>query len=80
MTTEIHTAYALYLCYALGMDTEIAEKLLRIEHKIDTIHASVEKTRKYFLITTVVTFVAFVVPLVGLMFAAPSLFSSPALL
>ncbi|MDB5264993.1 MAG: hypothetical protein JWN64_564 [Parcubacteria group bacterium] len=47
-----------------------------INQKLDAIYASVEKTRKYFLWTMVATVVAFVLPLVGLLFAVPSFLGS----
>ena len=48
------------------------EKLNALEAKLDAIYASVEKTRKYFQWTLIVTVVLFVLPLVGLVFAIPS--------
>ena len=51
-----------------------------LEKKIDAIYVSVEKTRKYIYWTVVGTIVAAVVlvllPLIGLMFAIPSLLST----
>lgn len=52
------------------------QKLLELEAKIDAIYASVEKTRKYFLAVLVVSVVAFVLPLIGLIFAIPSFLST----
>lgn len=49
------------------------QKILELEGKIDKIYKSVEKTRKYFFWTLVITVVFFVLPLVGLMFAVPAL-------
>jgi type II secretory pathway component PulF len=54
----------------------IEERLKRIEEKIDRIYASVERTRKYFLWTLIVTAVAFLLPLVGLVFVVPTLLSA----
>jgi hypothetical protein len=48
------------------------QKLAALEQKIDAIYVSVEKTRKYFLWTMVVTIVLFVLPLIGLVFAIPA--------
>ena len=48
------------------------QRLVQLEEKIDKIHTSVEKTRKYFLTTLVVSLVLFVLPLIGLMFAIPT--------
>lgn len=47
------------------------QKVSELEKKIDQIYVSVEKTRKYFLWTVIVTLVAFVLPLIGLLFAIP---------
>ena len=40
--------------------------------KIDAIYKSVEKTRKYFLVTIWITVIAVVVPIIGLAFAIPA--------
>ena len=56
-------------------DTEMRQKLEALDKKIDAVFASAEKTRKYFLWTVVATLVAFVLPLVGLLFAIPSFMS-----
>ena len=48
------------------------EKLLELEKKIDAIYVSVEKTRRYFLWTLVITLVLFFLPLFGLIFAIPA--------
>lgn len=47
-----------------------------LSRKLDAIYASTEKTRKYFLAVLIITVVAFVVPLIGLVFAVPSLLSN----
>lgn len=57
-------------------DTELRRKLDALEKKIDDVYVSAEKTRKYFLGVIVVSVVAFVLPLVGLVFAIPSLLST----
>ena len=54
------------------MDNEIKIKLGMLEAKIDAIYKSVEKTRKYFFWTMIVTVVLLVVPMIGLMFAVPA--------
>ncbi|MDO8576428.1 MAG: hypothetical protein Q7R90_03875 [bacterium] len=56
-------------------DTELREAITRIERKLDATFASAEKTRKYFLGVIVVSVVAFILPLLGLIFAIPSLLS-----
>ena len=48
------------------------QKLIELEEKIDKIYVSVEKTRKYFLWTGIITILVIVLPLIGLMFALPS--------
>ncbi len=53
-------------------ETEIAQKLVTLEQKIDAVYVSAEKTRKYFMWTLIVSLVAFVLPLIGLLFAIPS--------
>lgn len=42
------------------------------EEKINKIYISVEKTRKYFLWTMIITVALFVLPLIGLAFAIPT--------
>jgi hypothetical protein len=54
------------------MDEETKNKMAGLEKKIDDIYASVEKTRKYFLWTMIITVALFVIPLIGLMFVIPS--------
>lgn len=55
------------------MSTE--NRILIMERKIDQIYISVEKTRKYFLWTMIITVALFVLPLIGLIFAIPSFLS-----
>jgi len=57
-------------------DTAVQEKLNALDEKINAVYISVEKTRKYFLITMIVTAVVFVLPLIGLLFAIPAFLSS----
>ncbi len=57
-------------------DQELRQKLDTLEQKIDAVYVSAEKTRKYFLGVIIVSVVAFVLPLVGLMFAIPSFLST----
>lgn len=56
-------------------DSDIRQRLDLIEKKVDAIYISAEKTRKYFLTMMVGTLVAFILPLVGLLFAIPSFIS-----
>jgi hypothetical protein len=61
------------------MDQEILQKLDEQNKKIDLIYSSVEKTRKYFLWTMIITVATVVLPLIALVFAIPwflSVFSS----
>lgn len=58
------------------MEQEILNKLNEQDEKINAIYESVEKTRKYILIVTIATIVAFVLPLVGLLFIIPSFISN----
>lgn len=53
-------------------DQEILAKLEKQEQKIDEIYQSVEKTRKYFLAIIIISVVAFILPLIGILFAIPS--------
>ncbi len=52
------------------------QRFAAIEAKIESIHATVEKTRKYFLATLVISVVLFVLPLIGLLFAIPYFLNS----
>ena len=54
------------------MENDNIARLTELEKKIDAIYVSVEKTRKYFFWTMVITVVLFIVPLIGLAFAIPS--------
>ena len=51
-------------------------KVAELENKIDAIYVSVEKTRKYFFWTAVISLALFILPLIGLAFAIPSFLSS----
>jgi len=58
------------------MDPDTTTRLTALESKIDAIYVSVEKTRKYFQWTMIITVVLFVLPLIGLIFAIPAFMSS----
>ena len=62
------------------MESETSQKIetriIALEEKIDKIYNSVEKTRKYFKWTMIITVALFVLPLLGLVFAIPSFMSS----
>jgi hypothetical protein len=49
----------------------VMEKLVEQQVKIDKIFSSVEKTRKYFLLTLIITTLTVIVPLIGMVFAVP---------
>ena len=53
------------------MDNIVFERIEKLESKIDAIFASVEKTRKYFFWTMIITIAVLVVPLIGLIFVVP---------
>ncbi len=55
-----------------NLDTRFAE----LEQKIDKIYISVEKTRKYIWWAFVLTVLAVVLPIIGLLFAIPNFLSS----
>jgi hypothetical protein len=58
------------------MESEILKKIEEQDNKIDQIFISVEKTRKYFQWTMIITVALFVLPLIGLLFAVPAFLSS----
>ena len=53
------------------MEQDISRKFEEQEKKLDAIYKSVEKTRKYFLFTLIISVVFIVLPLVGLIFIIP---------
>ena len=57
-------------------EQDISMLLERLEQKVDSIYKSVEKTRKYFLWTLIITLVLLILPLFFLPFAFNSLLSS----
>ncbi len=61
------------------MENDTAKKLEMLEAKIDAIYVSVEKTRKYFFWTMIITVVVLVVPIIGLLFAIPAFMDTQAL-
>jgi type II secretory pathway component PulF len=56
-------------------DQLLLQRLDALEKKIDATYHSAEKMRKYFLWTLILTVVAFVLPLFGLIFAIPQFLS-----
>lgn len=57
-------------------DQELGARIDALEKKIDAVYVSAEKTRKYFLTIIIVSAVAFVLPIIGLLFAIPSFLST----
>ncbi len=67
-----------FLSTIIKMD-EILKKLEEQDKKIDAIYVSVEKTRKYFLWTMIITIVTIILPIIALIVLIPwvvSTFSS----
>ena len=58
------------------MDEDTKQKINALTEKTDKIYISVEKTRKYFLTTLIITVVMIVFPLIGLVFAIPAFLST----
>lgn len=58
------------------MEDEIIKELEKQDKKIDAIYRSVEKTRKYFLWTLIISVVVFVIPLISLVFILPTIFKT----
>ena len=53
------------------METDILAKLAEMDQKIDRMFKSVEKLRRYFLWTLIITLITIVLPLIALIFVAP---------
>lgn len=58
------------------MDQEIKNRLDEQALKIEAIYVSVEKSRKYFLVTLWITILAIVLPMIGIGVLAPSFVNS----
>ncbi len=58
------------------MEQDIITRLTTLEGKIDEVFRSVEKTRKYFLWTLIISVALFILPLIGLVFAIPTFLSN----
>ncbi|MBI2030535.1 hypothetical protein HYT05_02850 [Candidatus Kaiserbacteria bacterium] len=56
-------------------DQEIVRRMEAMEKKLDEVYASSEKTRKLLFWITAAAVAAFVLPLIGLLFAVPSFLS-----
>ncbi|MDD3487667.1 MAG: hypothetical protein PHF35_04840 [Candidatus Moranbacteria bacterium] len=57
------------------MDPEIQKQLEAMSQRIEEIYVSVEKTRKYFQWTLIITVATIVIPLIGIAIAIPYVFS-----
>ncbi len=57
------------------MEEEILRKIKEQEEKIDKIYEAVEKTRKFFLYTLIVTLVIVLLPIIGMVFIVPRILS-----
>ncbi len=55
--------------------TSTENRIMAMEQKINAIYTSVEKSRKYFKWTLIITVVLFVLPLIGLALAIPAFMS-----
>ncbi len=53
------------------MDEDISKKLDEMQKQLSAVYVSVEKTRKYFQWTLIITLVTVVLPLIGLIFVIP---------
>lgn len=58
------------------MESDLGQRIALLEQKVDAMYVSVEKVRKYFLWTGIITVVLFVLPLIGLFFAIPTFLNS----
>lgn len=58
------------------METELTQRISALEAKVDAVYVSVEKIRKYFLWTGIITVALFILPLIGLIFVIPSFINS----
>ena len=57
------------------MEEQVLEKIREQDKKLGEIYASVEKMRKYFLWTLIVTIAVIILPLIGLIFVVPQFLS-----
>lgn len=58
------------------MENEILQKIEEQNKKLDAIYTSVQKTKRYFLITMWITIIVFILPIVGLVFIVPYFINS----
>lgn len=66
-----------YVCSKMDtMEQEILRQIAVQNEVLQKVFVSVEKTRKYFMWTLIVTLALFIIPLVGLLFAIPMLLNN----
>ena len=58
------------------MEPDISGRLTALEEKIDKIFVSVEKTRRYFMWTLIISVAVVVLPAIGLVFVIPYFLNS----
>jgi len=58
------------------MEQETTKKLAELEEKVNKVYESVEKTRKYFLWTMIISVAVIIIPLIIMMFVLPSFISN----
>ncbi len=58
------------------MEQDILKRLEEQDKKLEAIYRSVEKTRKYFLWTLIITLVFMILPLIGLIYAIPKMLNA----
>jgi uncharacterized BrkB/YihY/UPF0761 family membrane protein len=54
------------------MDPQLQERLSDLEQKLDAVYRSTEKTRRYIWTFVVISVIALVLPLIGMVFAIPA--------
>jgi len=58
------------------MEQDVLQKIEEQSRKIDEMYRSVEKLRKYFLWTLIITAVTIILPLIGLILVIPKLLNT----
>ncbi len=53
-------------------ENEILQKLVEQDKKIEAVYQSVEKTRKYFLLTLIISVAVIILPLIGILLMMPN--------
>lgn len=60
----------------MSSEEQIIQMLKQNDEKMEKIYASVEKTRKYFLYSLIITILMFILPLIGLIIVIPMFMDS----